>query len=126
MKTLFTGADILTEENGIYKTLKHACLGVENDTICYIGESIPEEPYDVIRDFSGKLLIPGLINGHTHTPMTLLRGLGSDQNLQTWLYDYIFPTEDKLRAQDIRVGTVVNIEFDIIGKYIARLKEIEA
>lgn len=105
MKTLFTGADILTEENGIYKTLKHACLGVENDTICYIGESIPEEPYDVIRDFSGKLLIPGLINGHTHTPMTLLRGLGSDQNLQTWLYDYIFPTEDKLRAQDIRVGT---------------------
>lgn len=105
MKTLFANADILTEENGEYLTIHKGYLGIENDTILYIGETKPEEPYDTVRDFSDKLLIPGLINGHTHSPMTLLRGLGSDQPLQSWLYDYIFPTEDKLRACDVRAGT---------------------
>ena len=105
MKTLFSNADILTENNGEYVTLRKGYLGIENDTIIYIGAEKPQETYDTVRDFSGKLLIPGLINGHTHTPMTILRGLGSDQPLQSWLYDYIFPTEDKLRPSDVRTGT---------------------
>ena len=105
MKTLFTNADILTENNGEYVTIRKGYLGIENDTIIYVGAEKPAEPYDEIRDFSEKLLIPGLINGHTHSPMTLLRGLGSDQPLQSWLYDYIFPTEDRLRPQDIQAGT---------------------
>ncbi len=105
MKTLFANADILTEENGAFTTIHKGYLGIENDRIIYIGAAKPEEKYDELRDFSGKLLIPGLINGHTHSPMTVLRGHGSDQNLQSWLFDYIFPAEDKLRSQDIRVGT---------------------
>ncbi len=105
MKTLFVNADILTEENGVYTTLKKGYLGIEDDTITYIGTEKPQGDYDTVKDFSGKMLIPGLINGHTHSPMTLLRGVGSDQPLQVWLYDYMFPREDKLRAQDIRVGT---------------------
>ena len=105
MKTLFANADVLTEENGSYVTLRNAYLGIDDDKICYIGTEKPQEQYNRVRDFSNKLLIPGLINGHTHTPMTLLRGLGSDQPLQSWLYDYIFPAEDKLRPQDIRVGS---------------------
>lgn len=105
MKTLFSGAGILTEQNGIYRTIAKGYLGIENDTIIYIGEEKPVETYDLERDFSGKLLIPGIINGHTHTPMTLMRGLGSDLPLKVWLFDYMFPTEDKLRPQDIRVGS---------------------
>ena len=105
MKTLFANADILTEENGSYVTLRSAYLGIDDDKICYIGTERPPEQFDCVRDFSGKLLIPGLINGHTHSPMTLLRGLGSDQPLQSWLYDYIFPVEDRMRPQDIRAGS---------------------
>lgn len=105
MKTLFTNTDILTEINGEFSTIHKGYLGIDNDTIVYVGAAKPEERYDVERDFSGKLLIPGLINAHTHTPMTLLRGLGSDVPLQSWLYDYIFPTEDRLRGQDVRVGS---------------------
>ena len=49
--------------------------------------------------------MPGLFNAHTHAAMTLLRGLGSDLPLQTWLFDYMFPTEDRLRDKDIRTGS---------------------
>ena len=105
MKTLFSNADILTEENGKFTTIHRGYLGIDADTIVYIGAEKPEEEYDVVRDFSGKLLIPGLINGHTHSPMTLLRGLGSDRPLQSWLFDYIFPVEARLRACDVRTGT---------------------
>src|SRR5258708_8654629 len=43
----------------------------------------------------GKVIIPGLINGHTHVPMTLFRGLADDLDLQEWLTKYIFPAEAK-------------------------------
>jgi 5-methylthioadenosine/S-adenosylhomocysteine deaminase len=43
----------------------------------------------------GKLVLPGLINGHTHAPMTLLRGLADDLTLQEWLEKYIFPAEKR-------------------------------
>ncbi|MBQ3216428.1 MAG: amidohydrolase family protein, partial [Oscillospiraceae bacterium] len=49
----------------------------------------------------GKVLFPGLINTHCHAAMTLLRGIGSDLPLQEWLFDHMFPTEDKLRPQDV-------------------------
>jgi len=44
---------------------------------------------------SGRLILPGLINGHTHVPMALFRGLGDDLPLQEWLEQYIFPAEAK-------------------------------
>ena len=53
---------------------------------------------------AGKLLLPGLVNGHTHTGMSLLRGLGSDLPLQQWLFDTIFPVEDRLTDEDLRLG----------------------
>jgi 5-methylthioadenosine/S-adenosylhomocysteine deaminase len=46
-------------------------------------------------DASGMIVMPGLINTHTHSPMTLLRGLGGDTNLMEWLQKYIFPAEAK-------------------------------
>ena len=47
------------------------------------------------EDYKGKLLIPGLINAHGHAAMTLLRGLGRGRKLQDWLFNVIFPIEDK-------------------------------
>jgi 5-methylthioadenosine/S-adenosylhomocysteine deaminase len=57
-------------------------------------------------DAGGKVVVPGLINGHTHVPMTLFRGIADDLDLQEWLTKYIFPAEAKNVTEDfVRVGT---------------------
>src|SRR5258707_8264051 len=57
-------------------------------------------------DARGKLVLPGFINGHTHVPMTLLRGLKDDVTLDVWLKSYIFPAEAKNVTEDfVRWGT---------------------
>src|SRR5437016_4326859 len=59
-----------------------------------------------IVNATGKVVIPGLINGHTHVPMTLFRGLADDLDLQEWLTKYIFPAEARNVTEDfVRVGT---------------------
>jgi 5-methylthioadenosine/S-adenosylhomocysteine deaminase len=55
---------------------------------------------------AGKVITPGLINGHTHIPMVLFRGLADDLDLQEWLTKYIFPAEAKNVTEEfVRVGT---------------------
>ncbi|MGH9905821.1 MAG: amidohydrolase, partial [Pyrinomonadaceae bacterium] len=57
-------------------------------------------------DATGLVVIPGLINGHSHIPMTLFRGLADDLDLQEWLTKYIFPAEAKNVTEEfVRVGT---------------------
>jgi len=59
-----------------------------------------------VIEATGKAVIPGLINGHTHVPMTLFRGIADDLDLQEWLTKYIFPAEAKNVTEDfVRVGT---------------------
>jgi len=67
-------------------------------------------------DASGRVIIPGLINGHTHIPMTLFRGLADDLDLQDWLTKYIFPAEAKNVSEDfVRVGTRLGLAEMIRG-----------
>ncbi|MGH8261845.1 MAG: amidohydrolase family protein [Steroidobacterales bacterium] len=64
--------------------------------------------YRAKRTVSGhdRVLLPGLINGHTHAAMTLLRGIADDRELIDWLNNYIFPTERRfVDAEFVRVGT---------------------
>ena len=64
----------------------------------------------------GKVLAPGLINGHTHIPMVLFRGLADDLDLQEWLTKYIFPAEAKnVTEQFVRVGTRLGLAEMIRG-----------
>ncbi len=57
-------------------------------------------------DASGQLVLPGLVNTHTHVPMVLYRGLADDLPLQTWLEQYIFPAEAKTVSPEfVRAGT---------------------
>ena len=64
----------------------------------------------------GKVIIPGLINGHTHVPMTLFRGLADDLDLQEWLTKYIFPAEAKNVTEEfVRVGTRLGLAEMIRG-----------
>ena len=105
MKTLFKNADILLFENGIYNVIKNAFLAVDGDKISYIGKEKPEGEFDTVRDMTGKLLMSGFYNCHNHCPMVLLRGVGSDLPLNEWLFNKVFPIEDKLTADDIYAGT---------------------
>ncbi len=105
MKTLIAGADILERKDGQYREIKNGFLGIDGDTIDYIGAQKPAAEYDNIKNMSGKLLMPGLVNGHTHAPMTLLRGVGSGLPLQRWLFEAIFPIEDKMTEEDVIAGT---------------------
>ena len=104
MKLLLKNCDIIATENGSFRCLKNAFLGIDNDTIDYIGEARPAAAYDQEKDMSGRLLAPGLNNCHGHSAMTLLRGIGSDLPLQEWLFGKMMPIEDKLTAHDISVG----------------------
>jgi 5-methylthioadenosine/S-adenosylhomocysteine deaminase len=86
-----------------------AAIAIKGDTIVAIG------PRDQITaryesaqtvDAAGKLILPGFVNGHTHVPMTLFRGLHDDVTLNDWLYKYIFPAEAKNVNEDfVRWGT---------------------
>jgi 5-methylthioadenosine/S-adenosylhomocysteine deaminase len=59
-----------------------------------------------IIDATGKLVLPGLINTHTHSPMTIFRGYADDLHLKEWLYDHIFPIESEfVTPENVRTGT---------------------
>jgi 5-methylthioadenosine/S-adenosylhomocysteine deaminase len=73
----------------------------------YVGPEATAPASDTsIRDYPG-ILLPGLINVHAHSPMTLLRGMGGDLPLLRWLNEVIWPAEARLRPQDIRSGMVL-------------------
>ncbi|MFC4405140.1 amidohydrolase [Haloarchaeobius iranensis] len=55
-------------------------------------------------DASGGLVMPGLVNAHTHVAMTLLRGYADDKPLDAWLQEDIWPAEGELTPEDVRVG----------------------
>ena len=92
-----------------HRVVQDAGVAVEGGRIVFVGAS-----RDVVRmytaperiDAAGKLIIPGLINGHTHVPMVLFRGLADDLDLQEWLTKYIFPAEAKnVTEKFLRAGT---------------------
>jgi 5-methylthioadenosine/S-adenosylhomocysteine deaminase len=58
-------------------------------------------------DAEGGLILPGLINGHTHAAMTLFRGLADDLPLMEWLNNYVFPVEGKMDADFVKAGSLL-------------------
>ncbi|MBI3671118.1 MAG: amidohydrolase [Acidobacteria bacterium] len=99
------------------RVLEDAAVAVRGDTIVAVGPRAElEARYVPARriDARGRLVLPGLINGHNHAPMTLLRGLKDDVTLQDWLQNYIFPAESRN----------VNEEFVARGTRLAALEMI--
>lgn len=107
MKTLLANCDILVGEN--FQLIKDGYLLIDNDKISYIGKEKPCGEVDIVKDLKNCLLMSGLYNTHTHSPMTLLRGVGSELPLDRWLNEAVFPIEDRLLPQDIAVGTDIAI-----------------
>ena len=108
MDTLFSNVTAVTM-NERFDVLYSAFVGVTDGKISYIGRSAPEEAPQQIVDGTGMVLMPGLINCHTHLPMTILRGYADDYDLKTWLEDYIFPREDRLDDRAVKAGALLGI-----------------
>lgn len=86
--------------------VKKGSVLIENDLILEIGPDGGDQA-DVVIDGEGKVLIPGLVNTHTHLSMTLLRGMADDLPLQTWLEDYIWPAEAHLEGDHCYAGALL-------------------
>jgi len=105
---LMVGGTVVTMDRN--RTIfEDGAIAVRADTIVAIGarhELEGEYTSSETIDVTGKLILPGFINGHTHVPMTLFRGLHDDVTLADWLYKYIFPAEAKnVNAEFVRWGT---------------------
>lgn len=89
--------------------IEDGAIAIKNGRIIFIGK---HGSADAIRaekriKASGKVAIPGLINCHTHAPMTLLRGVAEDKPLEAWLKEAIWPLEAKLTREDIYAGALL-------------------
>src|SRR6185503_9504137 len=80
------------------RVLENGGVAIKGGRLVEIGSAADIDRKYAAREVvnaAGKVVIPGLINGHTHVPMTLFRGLADDLDLQEWLTKYIFPAEAK-------------------------------
>jgi 5-methylthioadenosine/S-adenosylhomocysteine deaminase len=107
---LVKGATIVTMDSN-RRVLENGFLAVRGDEIIAIGADVNAAfPKGLTAkqtiDATGRLIIPGLINGHTHIPMVLMRGLKDDVTLDDWLRKFIFPAEARNVTEDyVRWGS---------------------
>lgn len=92
---LVTHGLVVTMDAG-RRVLPDGAIAIRGDTITEVGASGDiANRYHAARivDAHGALVLPGLINAHTHMPMSLFRGLAEDRALDEWLHKFIFPAE---------------------------------
>jgi 5-methylthioadenosine/S-adenosylhomocysteine deaminase len=105
---LFTNAIVLTMDQKL-TVYEPGALAIKGDSIVETGTSddlrAKYKPTEIV-DCQGKVLMPGLVNAHTHVPMTLLRGLADDLRLDVWLMGYMMPVEREFVSPDfVALGT---------------------
>ena len=106
---LLTADYVLLYEKGEFVVHPHKALGIKDNVIDFIGDSSPLLKAKKTYHFKNHLLCPGLINTHTHIPMSLFRGLADNIPLKQWLEEYIFPLENKFVNEDfVRVGSLLS------------------
>jgi len=105
---LFTNAMVVTmdEEFHLYQ---RGAVAVKEHVIAAVGaekDILDQFSAEEVIDCGGKVLMPGLVNVHTHVPMTLLRGLADDLRLDVWLMGYMMPVEREFVSPEFcRLGT---------------------
>ena len=108
--TILKNAIVLTmnEEMDIYEP---GTVAIAGDRIVYVGPDQEVEKHftaNEVIDCKRMVLMPGLINAHTHAPMTLLRGLADDLRLDVWLLGYMMPVEREFVSPDfVQLGTKI-------------------
>ena len=103
---LFKNITLLDDQ---FQIRENMYVGIVEDKITYIGNECPDGNFGREYDGKGKVLMPGFINTHAHSPMSLLRGYGENMGLQDWLNKRIFPFEDKLTGEAVYWGTLLSM-----------------
>ncbi len=115
---IISGGTVVTMDAN-RRLIENGAIAVDKDKIVAV-----DAAGEIARQFSakktinagGKVVIPGLINAHTHAAMSLFRGIGGDLDLQEWLTKYIFPAEAKNVTEDfVRAGTRLGLAEMIRG-----------
>ena len=95
--------------NSEFEIIENGFIAISGDRLERIQPIDPSVPLPAAResiDAAGGIIMPGLINTHTHLPMTLFRGLADDLPLQEWLNQHIFPAEARhIRPETVQAGT---------------------
>ena len=105
---LVSGGTVLTmDEEGTL--IESGAVAIDGRRIAAVGSAAvlaSRYPEARLIDAHGKIILPGLINAHSHVPMTLLRGVADDLPLTQWLNDVIFPAEAQFVDEEfVRWGT---------------------
>ena len=103
---LFNNIKILDENIDVKDNMY---VATDDDKIVYVGDTMPRGDYGDMRDGEGKLLMPAFHNAHGHSPMALLRGYAENMKLQDWLFNKVFPFEDKLNSNAVYWGTLLTM-----------------
>jgi len=108
-KILIKNANIITMSD--MGEIRQGYIGIINDEIGFVGQDKPEGYTDCeIIDAENSIVMPGFVNAHTHTPMTLFRGAADDLTLQDWLFNHIIPLEAKLTPEDVYKGAGIAMQ----------------
>jgi len=93
------------------ETVEEADVLVDSESGNIVAMGDPEEipEGDETLDAENSLVMPGLVNAHTHVAMTLLRGYADDKQLDAWLQEDIWPVEAEFTAEDVRAGTELGL-----------------
>src|SRR3954470_18162175 len=101
------------------RVIEDGAIAVSGGSVVAVGkrsEIVRRYAAREVIDARGRAVIPGLINGHTHVPMTLFRGIADDLDLNEWLTKYIFPAEAKNVTEEfVRAGTQLGLAEMIRG-----------
>ena len=95
-------ATVVTQDDA--RRVLHGDVFVEDGRITHVGDVKGRKEADRTLDGRGQVLIPGLVNLHTHLAMGLLRGYGDDMVLEAWLRERIWPAEDRIGEPEMRAG----------------------
>ncbi len=106
---LVKNVDIITMDD-LNMIIHDGFIGVSDGRICLVTDKLPDNVTCKNEiEGKGKLAMPGLVNSHSHSAMTLMRNYADDIALETWLFDNIFPIEAKLTDKDVYWGTMLGI-----------------
>jgi 5-methylthioadenosine/S-adenosylhomocysteine deaminase len=114
MNLLIRGATLLTVNAGD-EVVPEGDLAVAGDTIVGVGSAPPGFAADRVMDGRNRIVLPGLINTHTHLSMTLMRNYADDLAFWPWLLERVKPLEDHLVPEDVRIGARLGIAEMIRG-----------
>src|SRR5262245_53091058 len=102
---LLTNATVVTMDER-FSLYRSGGVAIAADRVVAVGPDALSYTASDVVDCRGRVVMPGLINAHTHAPMSLLRGLADDLRLDVWLMGYMMPVEREFVKPDfVRLGT---------------------